>query len=533
VPRRWLATLGCVAAGVATLAPPAHAVDSVSIVNDSGRSADTVWVLLHGGSSSDGQLPADTPRKLSQLPGQAFTLGGANAGLRLFFSYDKPAAAGDDPNVSKTRFDFVELNNASGGAVANLTNVDWFAIPFKLETLDGSGRVLGTLQSPNTDVLLGALSGIAGPGAIRTTDNGEFARILAPTKAPGSYADLTPYIQSLAGLTITIDGQFDPSSTRYVYTGTFAANGDITLSGTLNGSPGQPLGIAGATLPHAAYANTSGVPGQDYTVGGAPHTVPDNDVYSAIYRDVVTGLSLGYIGGRYGTDSAAWYPLDHSPSPPAFSAARSSFPGFVAYDQWAEVIGQQSDAYGFPFHDRYQGHSVLLGLNAPATTLRITIKPDAAPASSGGGGSGGAAAGAASSAGAPLVPDAPPSGAALLRELQLRRSAVVSRNGSVTVGEATCPSVCGTVTLTATSSDASVARARRKPKRTIVGRGSVRVGPGETRPLVIRLTAKARRALVRKGRLGVSLAVSVADPGAAVARATGKLTLRRPARSKR
>jgi hypothetical protein len=530
--RRCVAIAGFAVAGTVVLAPAAQGVDAVRIVNNSGRSADNVWVVLHGGSSSDGQLPADTPRKLSQLSGQQFTLGNANAGLRLFFSYDHPVAFNVDPNVSKTRFDFVELNNASGGGVADLTSVDWFAIPFKLETLDAAGGVVGTLQSPNTDVLLNALSGVAGPGAIVTTDTGAFARILAPTKAPGSYPDLTPYVQSLNGLTITIHGRFDPTNTIYVYTGTFAPNGDITLNGTLNGSPGQPLGVTGATLPHAAYTNTSGVTGQDYTVGGTPHTLTDNDVYSAIYRDVVTGLSLGYVGGRYGNDSSAWYPLDGSPSPPAFSAARSSFPGFVAYDQWAAVIGQYSDAYGFPFHDRYQGHSVLLGLNPPATVLRITIKPDAAPPSGGSGGGGGPGGSGGSDAGAgPTPPEPPPpTGTALVRALDLRASAIV-RRGRATVGEAACPAMCGTVRLLATTSSAGVARKRRL-RTTTVGHGATRVATGESRPLVLTLTAKARRALAHKRRLRVALTVSVTADGA-TGRVTRPLALRSPARSKR
>jgi hypothetical protein len=544
--RSLLPAFGVVAL-MAALAPAAQAIDTVKIVNDSGKSPDNVYVNLHGGSSADGQLPADTPKKLSQLSGQQFTLGGANAGLRLFFSYDAPVAFDVDPNVSKTRFDFIELNNFTGGAVADLTSVDWFAIPFKLETLNASGGVVGTLQSPNTDVLLNALSGIAGPGAILKTDSNAFARILAPTKAPSAYPDLTPYIHSLNGLPITIHGVFDPTATTYVYTGTFQANGDITLTGTLSsGGPPKALHIDGSTLPHAAYANTSGVTGNDYTLDGVPHTLTDNDVYAAIYRDIVTGLSLGYIGGKYGNNSDVWYPIDHSRSPDAFAAARTTPPGFVAFDQWADVIGQKSDAYGFPFHDRYQGHSVQLGLNAPATTLRITIKPDQAPSGGDGDGGGGGGGGGSSSApaagsaaatppteagGAPLVPAPPLDGDALLDALKVPRVATVARNGSAIVGTATCPPVCGAVRLSATSTaGASAAATKRRPKVLVAGRGATRVATGESRKLVLRLTAKARRLLARKRSLRVALTVSVVSPSGVATRAKRSLTLKRAAR---
>src|SRR3954452_11259820 len=111
------------------LAPCVQALD-VRIVNHSGRPADHVYVMLHGGSSTDGKLTNDAPKRLSDIAGRDFRLGSLPGG-RIFFSYDDPVTAAEPPR-SKTRYDKVEL---SIPGVANLTAVDFFGIPFRLEAL--------------------------------------------------------------------------------------------------------------------------------------------------------------------------------------------------------------------------------------------------------------------------------------------------------------------------------------------------------------------------------------------------------------
>ena len=69
--------------------------------------------------------------------------------------------------------------------------------------------------------------------------------------------------------------------------------------------------VRGPSLPGAIYS----VDGP-YEWGGQTHLVSENDVYAAIYRDLISGFAWGYWGGRYGDDSARW-----SGKPP-FAAAR-------------------------------------------------------------------------------------------------------------------------------------------------------------------------------------------------------------------
>ena len=57
---------------VALLALPvavAEASINVRIVNRSGQPDNQVFVMLHGGGSSDGQLSPDSAKMLSSLPG--------------------------------------------------------------------------------------------------------------------------------------------------------------------------------------------------------------------------------------------------------------------------------------------------------------------------------------------------------------------------------------------------------------------------------------------------------------------------------
>jgi hypothetical protein len=55
------------ALGLCALAPSAASALEVQIVNGSAQPSSSVYVMLHGGSSTDGQLPADQGVALSSL----------------------------------------------------------------------------------------------------------------------------------------------------------------------------------------------------------------------------------------------------------------------------------------------------------------------------------------------------------------------------------------------------------------------------------------------------------------------------------
>ncbi len=380
--------LTCAALGV--IAAPAGAVN-VQVVNNSGQSPQNVYLMLDGGSSSDGQLPDDTPVKLSAINNSSFSLGTISGG-RLYVSYGAPVNNAEPP-MSPTRYDKIEFSDPG---VANLTAVDFFAIPFDLQSLDGTGATVGDALTYRcyTQTVLQGLRAVAPTAEV---DNGnQFVRLLSPQLSPTSYPSMQPYVQSMVGQTITVDdAYFGTPYQTFDYTGTFQPGGSITLNGTITtaGSTvtGKTVYIDGSTLegtPSAVYTGNEG-----YTVDGSPETIANNDLYTVVYRDVVAGFGLGYWGGRYGNSTAAWE------GQPDFAAARSGLDPFAAYDQYGATIAKYSFAYGYSFHD-VGPTAVTVPLNSSVATLQLTIDPDTGPNAPGCVG--------ASTPSAPSAPAAPP-----------------------------------------------------------------------------------------------------------------------------
>ncbi|MBJ7458249.1 MAG: hypothetical protein JHD02_03580, partial [Thermoleophilaceae bacterium] len=348
---------------------------NVQVVNNSAQTDDNVWLTLHNGSSADGQLVADTPVKLSSLTNNSFTLGDITAG-RLFVSYGQGVGPAE-PMGQPVRNDKIEFTNPG---VVNLTSVDFYGIPIDVQTLDSNSNVLESLTFRcHTDTILPKLQAISGvTGAQINTAQGGFSRFLSPQiSPPATYPQMTGYLASMAGKTITVNSTFFGSPLQTTnYTGTFGSDGSITLNGTLTtpsnkANPtvaGAPLAITGASLLGGVYSGNG-----SYTVGGAPAAVGDNNVYSVIYRDIAAGFALGYWGGKYGNASADWN------RQPPFAAAWNTPPAFTPYfHQYAQIINQYSDSYGFSFSD-VGPSQVQAGLNSGVSTMRVTIDSDSGP----------------------------------------------------------------------------------------------------------------------------------------------------------
>jgi hypothetical protein len=363
------AAAAILATGAAFGATPASALN-VQIVNSSGRPSSNVYLMLDKGSSSDGQLPNDTPKLLSEIKGSTFSLGAISAG-RLYVSYGAPVK-NNEPPAASTRYDKIELSNPG---VADLTAVDFFAIPFDLQSLDAGGATVGDAVGYRcyTSTILQKLRTI-GPAA-EVLGGGQFARFLSPQlAAEGSFPSLTPYIESMTGQTIEVNDTFakeGEAAKQISYKGEFQPGGSITLTGTIttSGTPaaGLPLQIEGSTLPQGVYTGNGA-----FTVNGQPANVSQNNEYSVIYRDIVAGFGLGYWGGKYGDDSADWL---HQPN---FAAARLSSSPFPVYSLYASTIAEYSSAYGYSFSE-LGPNEVTVPLEASVATLRVTIDPDQGP----------------------------------------------------------------------------------------------------------------------------------------------------------
>ncbi len=331
--------------------------------------------MLQGGGSSDGQLPSETPEPLSQIKDQTFSLGSISGG-RLYVSYGAPVKT-NEPPAAPTRYDKIELTNPG---VADVTAVDFFGIPFDLQSLDASGATVGDALGYRcfTSTIVPRLRAIG--QAAEVSEGGQFVRFLSPQlAAEGSYPSLAPYVDSMVGKTIEVNDVFghekEPAK-AIAYKGTFEPGGSITLEGTITSphsplTPGLPVRIEGATLPSAVYTADGA-----YTVGGEAADVSQNNEYSVIYRDLVAGFGLGYWGGRYGNNSANWL---HQPN---FAAAWPAAPPFTAWSLYASTLAEYAPVYGYAFSELGPAE-ITAPLEASVATLRVTIDPDEGPSTPG------------------------------------------------------------------------------------------------------------------------------------------------------
>ncbi len=300
------------------------------------------------------------------------------AGGRIYFSLGAPLVGTGDPEPINssvvnwgTRFDKMELtySQTDHSGVANLTAIDYFAVPLALKTYPaatatGAPKETLTYQQPGS-VVADRLAALAGNNPrVRLKDGqGKFLRVLGPTLSPaGVYPSMQPYLAVVraAGQATRITGLYShlpdsvPQTTQlYDFTATFDANGNLKLSG--GGSsyaggasvgPGHVIVIQAGNLAAGIYSANP-----DYTVDGAAAHIGDNDVYSAVVRDILTGYALGFVNSPT-VDPKTGVAFKDELSEKWWASARAfdflqSNP--ANYDQYAAYLQTISGAYGHPF----------------------------------------------------------------------------------------------------------------------------------------------------------------------------------------
>ncbi len=353
-----------------TTPPPAGL--PVTLQNNSSH---TVHVKFTG----DSMAVSPSSGKINASASATFYVTSISAG-RIYLSYDvalsSDAPDGANPNDPdyNTRFDKVEITYTQGsGGNANLTAVDFYAIPMVLQTsiqgtiIDNLTLAPGSTGSALQTALTGAVAAGQSPPIVNTK-SGAFARFLSPVKAPAAYASFDTFLATLpgTGTTFTIAGTyFGTPSQTYSYTGTVGEN-HITLT---NGTHTITVSLASLKYSATDLTNQNGIYTCDapFKVDGVAHVVSDNDIYAAVYRDLVAGFNLGFVRAGVSNTSSAWwtspaFPTDNAPSSPYFNAyaqaVASTYPG----------------AYGFPFSDRYR--QVLADLGGKVDAMTVTILGD-------------------------------------------------------------------------------------------------------------------------------------------------------------
>jgi Beta-1,3-glucanase len=344
---------------------------------------NNVYVMFE--NVQGGNVSSKTPYKLSQLPkpvqiGKAFGRIWISLGDRLQ-NVDAPNF--NNPNLAdyRLRWDKIEWTiDGSPTQCANLSSADFFSIPFQIsggKTEDGRtvlgwreptasvfAKLKGLVNNPNADPVVTG----NGPGGI--------VRVISPstTANPSAYSSFSPYITAMEGKTTNIAGHFygNPPS-DYNFDATIR-NESLVLTGK-GPSAGHSITVDAEQLPVQGLYKCD----PHFTVdGNASWNFAKNDVYCAALRDALAGFNLGFIGSTV-INPHTGNPFGAGPSSSwvntegkyAYAGAQPSNPTF--YNQYANVIQQASDSYGFPFGDTFV-HKPLMFLQE--NKLNITVLPD-------------------------------------------------------------------------------------------------------------------------------------------------------------
>lgn len=334
------------------------------------QSGETAYIKFTENPNGTNPVPASgvTPNQatINNNEEKKFALNSI-AGGRMYVSFDKELStdAPDGANPADTdyytRFDKIEITYNATGGKTNLTAVDFYAIPMLLET-SIQGTVIDHLtlsdNKSGNDV-------VAAIKKIITNDdpivNSKFVRILSPAKDSGGYTGFDDYLKIVDGATLTISGTyFGNPAVNYNYTGTIGDK-DITLT---DGTHNIVIPMSTLQWDRTDEINHNGIYtcNGTYTVDGKTSKVDDNDIYSAVYRDLITGFNLGFIQSG-NNNSSTWWGTQSKPFVNNF------------YNSYAKAISENySGAYGFPFSDRYK--HLLADLGGKIDALTITILND-------------------------------------------------------------------------------------------------------------------------------------------------------------
>lgn len=338
--------------------------------------------------------------------------GGAN-GWQPTSGGGKPSPVNTNASAYLLRYDFVELTVTPAPAdVADLTTIDSWSNPFTLNSYK-NGKLLDTLNALKPGVqpqtLYQKLAAISTPPqsglahAIPATvwDGSRFIRVIGPTAYPVTgglpalpYDLFSSYLQHLSetygsSTIASIKGTYGGDDTqapplRIKQTYDLKATLDSNLNLTLDGD----LGVAGKTkmkFLESDLINSPGIYGGNvqFTLGDDPTKIsPSNDIYGWICGDLFSGLTVGAVGSdtvinghKVGSmPSESWFVLKNPAMKGNFFSKLQSNAKF--YNQWAEVVCNNTNAYGYAYAERYSG--VHLSLN-PATvdTMEVVLMPAA------------------------------------------------------------------------------------------------------------------------------------------------------------
>jgi len=308
----------------------------------------------------------------------------------------------NDPDYY-TRWGTVEITyTGEPYDAADMTGINLFSIPFVLKIYDGTSVVQSMGYRVDGETMVTKLQASAtNDTAVLKDASNNFLRVLGPTAYAagtiGPYQPLNDYIDSVrsGGIPILISDIFSGlpgvqpprlTTQRYQFEASFTnlagvdqlimTGGSLTAGGI---GMSNNVTVAYSNVAYQVYANNP-----IYTINGVPNgSMADNDVYSAVVRDVFAGFACGYIGSTaidqvtglafQNEASSNWF---YTAQTQAFSDVQTTLPNYNGY---GEAFWRYSDVYGFPFSDRLFS-AVQANLDpSKMDTLEVIVSPDVIP----------------------------------------------------------------------------------------------------------------------------------------------------------
>jgi len=341
---------------------------------------------------ASGQSPVQTPNPPNEQPP-----------LYPLPAFSQPTLYPTNPNGAVTtdtgRYNYIELGGGSSTAISpDITYINYYSVPLQMtRASDGATRGAPISQAAlnNLQTKLAALSNNS--SAVVVTDANGVARIVSPDSGPtaqAAYPTLNAYITNSFGAgakTIQLTNAYSgtgvnqpPLFTAQNYTGTNVTydGTTLTITGTSNNADigSYTLTWVGTAdeLTQAIYAAVLGGYSVTYDNGAGTITngnTGDNNVFSAITRDLLAGFSFGFINSdstALGSDigdltSQQWMTLSYAN---AFLNAQTDS---AYFNQWAAAFAEVfGDVYTFPFNDFFANFTPELTVNA-GDTLTVTL----------------------------------------------------------------------------------------------------------------------------------------------------------------
>jgi hypothetical protein len=386
---------------IAILDSPTYAIH-LSFTNSSAFPSNQVYVWFGGAAEAGYDLKRAGQTQNITL-GQSIPLSDLASGVtlnrlisgRVYFSLGEPLpdpgrnGAGSPlryPGVSPgnegydVRWDFIELTNTpAAGDVADLTSMDNFAIPLKLQLKHQGSNFTGPNTSAgwkgHTDAqIIAALSPLADPaGSNLYRPGGKFVRVNGANSFPTVYQNhptdpksMTAYIASIkaAGRTTVFDGH--AFGVDYQYSAALDATGNYVLTKT-GGAAGNPTTIlvpasykAGPNPadPIVTLAESIYMSNPWYGVDGGPVGPTQNNLAGAITRDLYAALNLGYVNSNHvvaAGDTVNPALVGKYVYELTGSQLRQLTVGFAEVNEfhniYAAAIRELSDSYGYAYSD--------------------------------------------------------------------------------------------------------------------------------------------------------------------------------------